>query len=200
MCGDMNEKLVKYVSKHFDHQGDALVIFGNKLFHSLNFQLIDKVILKEKSELACSKAAQSIREFSQKVFDTFMHGNFRKLTLVYMKDPKMGILEKIHILPFTENYFPAKNKVFVRQFEFKPQYPDVIVDLFPQYLECVILGAVISSKIGEHSIRRELMHNATKNASELLDEYTVLFNKVRQANITQEICETVVASQFKSKR
>lgn len=80
------------------------------------------------------------------------------------------------------------------------KFPEVVLDLFPQYLECILLSALLKSKIGEHTIRREMMYNAAKNAEELLAEYKLMFNKIRQATITQEITEIVVASRFKEKK
>ncbi|GCE63831.1 F0F1 ATP synthase subunit gamma [Candidatus Mycoplasma haematohominis] len=200
MCGDMNDQMKKYILHAFNPKGDGLVVLGNRLASSIEKDLGQYFEFKDKSELGVRNANSSIRKLTKRLFNLFMDKGYQKLTIVYMKDPKKGILEKLNLLPFTEKYFSNRKKVFVSSFNAQVKYPDVVIDLFPQYLECIILGAVISSKLGEHLIRRELMNSATKNANELLDEYTLLFNKIRQSNITQEITEIVVASQFKTKK
>lgn len=200
MCGDMNDRLQKYVLDSFNRQGDALVLFGRKLVNHLEPYLGEYIIMRDKSELKARDPSNSIRSMTKKIFETFMQENYQKLSLLYVKDSKSGVLEKINILPFTEDYFSNKKNVFVKSWNSKVKFPDVVIDIFPQYLECVFLSALLSSKLGEHAIRKEMMYNATKNATELLDEYKLLFNKMRQANITQEITEIVVASKFKGKR
>lgn len=200
MCGDMNERLSNYVLDHFDTKGDAIVVMGNRLANSIEARLPKHILLREKSELKVKDAFKSVRAISKKVFDLFMRGNYQKLTMVYVKNPKEGTVDKINLLPFKENYFSGKKNVYNRRWNTKVKFPEVVMDLFPQYLECILLSAILNSKIGEHTIRREMMYNATKNAEELLSEYKIMFNKIRQATITQEITEIVVASRFKEKK
>jgi len=48
---------------------------------------------------------------------------------------------------------------------------------------------VLEAKASEESSRMVAMKNATENADELIDDYTLAYNKVRQANITREMIE-----------
>ncbi len=68
--------------------------------------------------------------------------------------------------------------------------PENILDmLIPRYLETVLYQYLQESVASEHAARRIAMHNATDNASEILDHLQLTYNTVRQSSITQEIAE-----------
>ncbi|XP_032746490.1 ATP synthase gamma chain-like [Rattus rattus] len=200
MCGDINDRVMKHLQSSFRPKTDALVVVGKRLASHLSSGFGDKIMIAMSSEMRPKDSRNNLRDIVKNVFDTFMNENYQRLSILYVKDHKSGTLDKVTVLPFREDYFEGRKKVFVKTWDHKMSYPNAIFDLFPQYLECIFLSAVINSKLGEHSVRREMMHNATKNATELLDGYKLLFNKMRQSSITQEITEIVVASKFKKKK
>lgn len=115
MCGDMNEKVSNYIFDHFDTKGDAMIVMGNRLSSSIENRLSKYILLKAKSELKIKDAFNSVRSMSKQIFDLFMRGNYQKLTMIYVKDPKHGIIDKINLLPFRENYFSGKKQIYNRR-------------------------------------------------------------------------------------
>jgi F-type H+-transporting ATPase subunit gamma len=75
------------------------------------------------------------------------------------------------------------------QFIFEPSPAGVLEQLLPRYVATRLFQAVLESKASEESSRMVAMKNATENADELIDDYTLAYNKVRQANITREMIE-----------
>lgn len=63
--------------------------------------------------------------------------------------------------------------------------------MLPQYAESLIYGALLDGKASEHAARMTAMKSATDNAHELINDLTILYNRARQAAITQEITEIV---------
>jgi F-type H+-transporting ATPase subunit gamma len=63
--------------------------------------------------------------------------------------------------------------------------------LLPRYVTTLLYHAMLESVAGEHAARMTAMDSATNNASEMIDAYTLLMNRVRQAKITNEIIEIV---------
>ena len=61
----------------------------------------------------------------------------------------------------------------------------------PQYIAGVIYGSVSDAFASEQASRRIAMENATDNATEMIDNLSLLYNRARQATITQEITEIV---------
>ncbi|MBQ9377336.1 MAG: F0F1 ATP synthase subunit gamma [Schwartzia sp.] len=74
---------------------------------------------------------------------------------------------------------------------FEPNADEVLGQLLPQYLVTMIYAAQLQAAASELSSRMTAMSSATDNAQELTRKLDLLYNKVRQANITREITEIV---------
>ncbi len=75
------------------------------------------------------------------------------------------------------------------QFIFEPNAGEVLRQLLPRYVATRLYQAVLESTASEQSARMVAMKNATENAQELIEDLTLSYNKVRQANITREMIE-----------
>ena len=62
--------------------------------------------------------------------------------------------------------------------------------ILPQYVESLIYGTILDKKASEHATRMTAMKNATDNATELIDDLSLEYNRARQ-EITQQITEIV---------
>ena len=82
-----------------------------------------------------------------------------------------------------------------RDMLFEPSAHAVLAALLPFYVNRYIYQLVLSAKASEHSARMVAMKTAKDNATKLIDELTLEYNKARQAGITQEILE-IAAAQF----
>ena len=65
--------------------------------------------------------------------------------------------------------------------------------ILPQYVESLIYGTILDAKASEHASRMTAM-NASNNATELIDDLSLEYNRARQAAITQQITEIVGGS------
>jgi F-type H+-transporting ATPase subunit gamma len=75
------------------------------------------------------------------------------------------------------------------QFIFEPDAATVLEMVLPRYVATRLYQAVLEAKASEESSRMVAMRNATENAEELIEDLTLSYNKVRQANITREMIE-----------
>jgi len=82
-----------------------------------------------------------------------------------------------------------------RDMLFEPSAPAVLEALLPFYVNRQIYQVVLSAKASEHSARMVAMKTAKDNATKLVGELSLEYNKARQAAITQEILE-IAAAQF----
>jgi F-type H+-transporting ATPase subunit gamma len=76
----------------------------------------------------------------------------------------------------------------------EPDAQTVIDELVGNYIEALIYRAVAENMASEQSARRMAMKAATDNAGNVIDELTLMYNKSRQASITQEITEIVAGA------
>ena len=79
--------------------------------------------------------------------------------------------------------------------EYEPDPEDILERLVPDYVEISIYRALLESTASEHGARMTAMRNASDNASNLIDDYTLQMNRARQAEITQEIMEVVAGAE-----
>ena len=81
-----------------------------------------------------------------------------------------------------------------REMSFEPSPEEVLHELPSHYVKVIIHQLLLESRAAEHSARMVAMKAATDNASTLVDDLTLDYNKARQAAITQEILEIAAAS------
>lgn len=96
----------------------------------------------------------------------------------------------------TEQFLPVKmeegnagNTNF--DFIYEPSKEHIILELIPRSLKIQFYKALLDSHAAEHGARMTAMHQATDNASTLIGDLTLEYNKARQASITGEILEIV---------
>ncbi|MFL5645876.1 MAG: ATP synthase F1 subunit gamma [Chloroflexota bacterium] len=123
------------------------------------------------------------------VTDDFLAGAYSRVDIVYslwvstlVQRPTL-----LTILPIQ----PAEDTEGIpgHQFIFEPSAAAVLDRLLPRYVATRLFQAVLEAKASEESSRMVAMKNATENAEELIEDLTLSYNKVRQANITREMIE-----------
>lgn len=77
---------------------------------------------------------------------------------------------------------------------YEPSLDRVLSDVLPRYAETMVYAAVLDAKASEFAARMTAMSNATKNATKFIQNLTLLYNRARQASITQEITEIVAGA------
>ncbi len=74
---------------------------------------------------------------------------------------------------------------------YEPSAASVFNHIVPRYITGMIFGAVVDSFASEQAARRNAMENASDNAGEMINNLSLMYNRARQASITQEITEIV---------
>ncbi|PPR67545.1 MAG: ATP synthase gamma chain [Alphaproteobacteria bacterium MarineAlpha3_Bin1] len=76
-------------------------------------------------------------------------------------------------------------------FIFEPEEQDILSELLPRNIGVQIFQALLESAASEHGARMTSMDNATRNAGEMIDKLSIIYNRTRQAAITTELVEIV---------
>jgi F-type H+-transporting ATPase subunit gamma len=74
---------------------------------------------------------------------------------------------------------------------YEPDAETVLDDVMTRYVESLVYQAVLENQASEHAARMVAMKAASDNANKLIDTLNLIYNKARQAAITQEISEIV---------
>ena len=88
----------------------------------------------------------------------------------------------------------AREQALRGDFIYEPEPEQILERLLPVYLETEIYRALLESAASFLAAQMTAMRNASKNAGELIDTYTLQMNRARQAQITQEILEIVAGA------
>ena len=79
--------------------------------------------------------------------------------------------------------------------EYEPEPEILLARLIPEYVNISVYRALLESAASEHGARMTAMRNAAENADDMIDRLTLEMNRVRQAEITQEILEVVAGAE-----
>ena len=135
------------------------------------------------------------RRLALDITDKFYRGDVDEVRLLYTRFVSMvsyrSTLERF--LPI-EKPVGTDNKA-VTDYIFEPNAEKIFTSLVPRYCVTRILQAMLESFASEHGSRMIAMGNATKNAKEMIDNMTLLRNKMRQASITKELIDIVTGAE-----
>ncbi|OGL83504.1 ATP synthase F1 subunit gamma, partial [Candidatus Uhrbacteria bacterium RIFCSPLOWO2_01_FULL_55_36] len=124
----------------------------------------------------------------------------KQLLPIVGEDPYLGVVGasvRDKEREFTQNQDGVKSRIESRElasteedgYLFEPSSQAVLDELLPRLVEIQIYQAILESDASEHSARMLAMQNASEAAGDMMQELTLLYNRTRQAAITQEIAE-----------
>lgn len=172
----------KKVTEFYTKQGVKLVGHHDDLYDSLSF----------------AKAVEVAGELLEK----YLSGEYDRIVFVYHKFIN-AVIQKLQVEQFlpVENVETTDKKNWKEpEFIFDPSKEEILENLVPQILKTQFYKALLDSWASELGARMTAMSQATDNASELLKQLRLTYNKARQAAITKEILEIVGGAEALSKR
>lgn len=141
------------------------------------------------------------RWISEKILEQYQNGELDEIHVIYtrMENSMQSIPEDERLLPIKRPclaHIPAD--VYQEEFFMIPSPEEAVDTIIPNYITGFIYGALVQAFYTVHNARMIAMEAATNNADELLRDLKVMYNRARQAAITQEITE--VCSGAKAQR
>ncbi len=201
LVGAFNANLIngvnKYVAKHSSEAEIAaeLVTVGRKGRDAM--ARIGNVIVADFQKIDRTARLEEIFPIAKTIVDEYLSGKYKKIVVAYthfISTIKQQPVMK-EILPFKKprdmEALPEHHKNFNYEYLFEPNPEQVLDYLLPRVIESQIYQAVLESDASEHSSRMVMMKNATDAATDLIDELTLSYNQLRQANITKELAEII---------
>lgn len=130
--------------------------------------------------------------------DGFLTQKFKEVYVVYTGFVSI-LRQEVHIsriLPVEKVYIDTERerpREAMKEYIFEPDADAVLEALLPHYIEMQIYQVMLEALASEHSARMVAMRNASDNATEIISELTLDFNKQRQQVITAEISDMVTS-------
>ncbi len=197
LCGAFNTNIIKTTKRHiqenYNQQMDkgqiSVFTIGKKVteFFSKNgYKLVgsdDDITEHVSFEAAC--------DIAETLMKAFVSGSYDRIDIVYNRFKNAATQ-----LVTTEQFLPVlppedEEHQAGMDYIFEPGKQEIVTELIPKSLKIQLFKTILDSIASEHGARMTAMHQATDNATELLRDLKLHYNKARQASITNEILEIV---------
>lgn len=190
LAGAYNANVLREVYREIKekHTADSYVLFvvgkvGVQFFRSRGIMVTDAI-----TGLNDSPSYVDVAEIVKRTVSAFTLGEIDELKLCYNHFLSV-ISQEVKVetlLPLGEIEASSSTT-----YEYEPSEEQILAELLPRYAESLIFGALLDAKVAEHASRMTAMQSATDNADDLIGRLTLVYNRARQAAITQEITEIV---------
>ena len=192
LAGGYNSNILKAVIAHNKLGTGKVITVGKKAKESLSkrgYEVIDYIESVEKC------AYEDANRVAQAAMEAYKNGEVDEVNLVYTEfisalsqEPKIVKLLPVTIDNTNTEKEVKKGKAAV---QYLPSADAVLGYVLPKYVSGSVYGAIAESFASEQAARRTAMESATDNANEMISKLELVYNRARQAAVTQEISEIV---------
>jgi len=194
LCGGLNVNMFKRLVKDaqsWEEKGveTSFCAIGSKAVAFFNSYGGD--VLAAKTNLGDAPELAGLIGSVKAMLDAFDEGKIDRLNIVYNRfvNTMTQKPEVAQLLPLQAN--EDENLKHHWDYLYEPDAEQIIEGLLMRYIESQVYQGVVENNACEQAARMLAMKNATDNAGNIIDDLNMLYNKARQAAITQEISEIV---------
>ena len=200
LCGAFNSNVLKQAQSRIDYWREAkaninVISIGKKSSEMLVRQ--KDLTVKAYDELLDSPSFDAIASLADSIMNDFADKRIDRVELIYnqFKNSLTQVLSTEQWLPVESEKRKVGSEKVNSDFIFEPSKEEILREMIPLTLRSTFYRVVLDSLAAEHGARMTAMQKATDNATELLKDLKLSYNKARQASITNEIIEIVSGSE-----
>jgi len=195
LCGGYNSNSLKTAVAHMEGKKEKVIAVGRKsaeFFSKRGYDVVSRHTgISERPQYSHGQ------DIAAKISELFVKGEVDEVYLVYTYFQSALVQEPrvVKLLPLsfeaTAEAGAEKGKGLVT---YEPSEDVVLEYLVPKFLSGIIFGGMVESGASEQGARRMAMESATGNAEDMIGKLELLYNRARQATITQELSEIVAGA------
>ncbi|QDH78006.1 ATP synthase F1 subunit gamma [Echinicola soli] len=199
LCGAFNTNIIKAASAaiNTEYAGKNITVLplGKKAYDI--FKKRDVTLVDDFYQVFTDLSFDKVREAAEYAMDEFEKGTYDKVVLVYneFKNVATQVVRNEQFLPMEIDESEEEVSATTMDYIMEPSREYIIQELVPTSLKIQFYKAVLESNASEHGARMTAMDKATENAGELLKDLRLMYNRSRQAAITNEILEIVAGAE-----
>ena len=201
LCGGFNTNIIKAAKElmnNLENKGKKVkfLCVGKKGKEQITRFYKDKMINVEADFSQAKIDFSEISDFTKKITEMFDKEEFDSCTFIYAKF-RSAIQQNIikqKLIPFTKVDSQEKESVTDKEkevYDFEPQEGEILPSLIPANITTQIFHGLLENYASEQGARMTAMDSATRNASDMIDDLTLFYNRTRQAVITKELIEII---------
>ncbi|WP_026955103.1 ATP synthase F1 subunit gamma [Algoriphagus vanfongensis] len=198
LCGAFNTNVIKAtnaaITKQFAGKEITILPLGRKAYET--FKKREFAVINDFYQVFSDVSFDNVKAASEFAMKGFLAGDFDQVVLVFneFKNVATQIIRTEQFLPMAKDEAAEVEKTAETDYIMEPSRTYIIEELVPTSLKIQFYKAVLESNASEHGARMTAMDKATENAGELLKELRLMYNRTRQAAITNEILEIVAGA------
>ena len=193
LCGGFNSSIARLARAHANAllaQGKTVRILtvGKKgreqLKRDLAHLFVGHVDLSDVKRVGYAEAVKVGRE----ILSRFEGGEFDVATLIYNRFQSV-----ISQIPTALQVIPAQFETasVPAVYDYEPGEEAILAELLPRGVSTQVFTALLENGASEQGARMSAMDNATRNAGDMINRLTIVYNRSRQASITKELIEII---------
>ena len=206
LVGGYNNNLFKMLKNSEGYNNEIFKIVDEKLESEDHFKFYvtgqkGAIFARSELPLACTEhflfpdeiQYTDIMELASKLISDYISGEINEVVVVYQdfvsklaQEATRKVLLPLELEEISINRAP--------NYEIKPTEKQVCDSLLIQYVTTNLYEVFLSANLAEHAARMNAMSNATDNAEDIIKESKLIYNRARQAAITQELNEIVAGA------
>jgi F-type H+-transporting ATPase subunit gamma len=198
LCGAFNSNVIKETrrvvsekyAEQFNKGNVTFLTIGKKGFDYFRKQNVK--MLPERNAIFNNLTFENVNVIAEEIMAAFVNGDYDKVDIVYnqFKNAAVQNLTVEQFLP-VEAVDSGAVKSAPADYIYEPAKEEIVKELIPKSLKIQFYKAILDSFVAEHGARMTSMHKATDNATQMIKDLALQYNKARQAAITNQILEVV---------
>lgn len=198
LCGAFNANVIREARRIMHEKFKDQALKGNLSFITIGKKGNDVLkrmkvnILEDQSDLWTELTFERTAQLADRLISLYLKKEYDTIEIVYnqFKNAAMQKLTEEVFLPVASTV-TVKEEADAADYIYEPDRESIVSELIPKTLRIQLFKALLDSFAAEHGARMTAMHQATDNATELIRDLTLQYNKARQAAITNQLLEVV---------
>ena len=194
LCGSFNSntfRRLESMRKKFEKEGKdvSVVTIGRKAKEYCKNRNIN--VDSEYTQMITETMFETGKKISEDVVQFYLNDFYDEVYMIYSK-----FVSAIEYNIQVEKLLPIEKKegLPTKEYVFDPSEEEVLNSFVPQVLNIKLYQSLLENSASEHSARMSAMKQANDNASEMIRNLEVQYNRERQGKITQELTEIISGS------
>ena len=196
LCGGFNGSIARQTRQEInrlENEGKSVLVYmvGKKAADNLGREILNKTFERIENLQGSNVDYNKVKGVSEKILLGFADNQFDQVSIIYNQFVN-AITQNVVVAPLIPaNVVGEQENESSVVYDYEPEQNELLELLLPRNITTQIFSALLESSAAELAARMTAMDNATRNAGDMIDSLTLVYNRTRQANITKELIEII---------
>ena len=196
LCGGFNGTIARQTRQEInrlENEGKSVLVYmvGKKASDNLGREISNKTFERIENLQGSNVDYNKVRGVAEKILLGFADNQFDQVSIIYNQFVN-AITQNVVVAPLIPaNVVGEQENESLVVYDYEPEQNELLELLLPRNITTQIFSALLESSAAELAARMTAMDNATRNAGDMIDSLTLVYNRTRQANITKELIEII---------